>query len=275
MTHLDKPLLRYTMSVLMVSVIALTLISYCTSPVASGSGTGVGNGVIIGKVIYPDSTPAKNASVILRAKTYLADTSGIPSQMNNDTMATLVTNGNGEFTIDSVYTGYSYCIEVNDHNANAMGTLFKVKYNTSDTVKLTTRIMEPVAKVQGTIVLHNLPQNAYVQIYGMEHVSKTDVNGNFEITELPLGKWESNECEYKLRIFIPQPDGTIKTKDYELELETDSLNNIGRIEFEKDDGVDEDDSIEHTTFSEHTLLPYEALRMKSGLQNAPLQMSDR
>lgn len=213
----------------------------CTNMMSStgpGSGTGVGNGtVVVGKVLYPDSSVVKNATVRLRTQTYLADTSGKPVKIQNDTIATLKTDQNGEFRIDSVKSGRSYVIEINDYKNSPMGTLYKVLIDTmkNDTVRLETRIVQPDVKVNGTIVLSGLPQNAYIQIYGLERLGRTDSSGKFEFSDLPVGRCEVNECEYKLRVFTRLSNGTYTSTDYELELTSDSTGKVIRIELESND----------------------------------------
>ena len=225
-------------TILMLCVLIQLSCTNMLSSTGSGSGTGVGNGtVVIGKVLYPDSTAVKNAVVRLRTQTYLSDTSGNPVKIQNDTIATLKTDKNGEFRIDSIKTGHSYSIEVDDHENSSMGTLYRLSLNQTspDTVKLETRTLQRVIKIDGTIVLSGLPQNAYIQIYGLERLGRTDSLGNFEFSDLPVGDCEDNECEYELRAFVLLNDGSYKSTDYELELKSDTTGNIIHVELELED----------------------------------------
>jgi hypothetical protein len=197
-----------------------------------GSGTGVGNGVVMGKVIYPDSTPVKGALVRLRTQNYLADTSGKVPSFCACTLATVYTDSFGMFSIDSIETKHSFCVEVLDHKQQVLGTLYKTIASISDTLQLGTRVVHPVTKISGSILLSGLPHNAYVQIYGLERLGRTDSTGHFEIQELPLGECEHGECEYKLRIFAPQATGGIKVVETELEVNSDPNGNVLSIELE-------------------------------------------
>ncbi len=217
----------------MAFAVILLVASCTTSPVASGngSGTGVGNGIISGHVIYADSTPVKGAIVRLRTQGYLSDTSGAKPLSNGNTLATMTTDTCGHFAIASIDTGYSYCLEVNDNKVKTQATLYKFSFK-QDSLVLATRIVKPAVKVYGKITLTGLPANAYVQVYGLEKLSRTDSTGAFEIKDLPEGECEQNECEYKLRILSPQPNGSVKSLDYELEINSGSDTTIARIELE-------------------------------------------
>ena len=224
-------------------MLLMLLVIDCTqSPVASGdngSGTGVGNGaVIVGKLIGPDSLPIANALVRLRPDMYVADTSGKVNYLKNDTLSTVHSDSSGVFVIDSICRNRTYYVEALSMNASHLdsGTLYKVdvpKDSLADTVLLPTRIIEPVKVLNGTIVIDSLPQNAYVQIYGMERIGRTDSNGKFIIQELPVGECERNECEYKLKITVVGNDGKTTVYDNsELEIRFDNNNNIISQEFE-------------------------------------------
>jgi hypothetical protein len=207
---------------------------YCsTDPiVAGGSGTGVGNGMITGKVNYSNNAPVSDAVVRLRTITFLADTSGVVSALHNDTIATTRTADDGSFCFDTVDTARTYFIEVVDSAVNEQGTLFRVTVPTADTVSLPVRIVSPVKVLAGKIIVSGMPKNAYVLIYGLERVGKTDSQGRFEITELPVGNCDEGECEYKLRIIIPTGTGAIKSIDTELEIEFDAQGNIKEVEID-------------------------------------------
>jgi hypothetical protein len=219
--------------------VSLSWLFYCsTDPIAAGgSGTGVGNGMITGKVNYSNNAPVSNAMVRLRTITFLADTSGVVSTLHNDTIATAYTAADGSFSFDTVDTARTYFIEVVDSAINKQGTLFRVTVPTADTVLLPARVVSPVKVLTGKIIVSGIPKNAYVLIYGLERVDKTDSQGRFEITDLPIGNCEEDECEYKLRILIPTGTGAIQSIDTELEIEFDVQGNIKEVEIE----IEEDD----------------------------------
>jgi hypothetical protein len=207
----------------------------CSLPAVTadgGSGTGVGNGMVTGRVIYPDSTPVVGAVVRLRANAYLADTSGSIPVARSATLCQTVTDSLGNFNMDSLDTGGGYSIEVVDYQTQVRGTLYRTSFPSGNTNKLETRVVTPVTKIKGSVVISGLPQNAYVQVYGMERLSRTDADGNFVIQDLPLGRCENLECEYKLRIFSPVAGGGVKSVDMELEVNADPNGNIISVELD-------------------------------------------
>ncbi len=223
--------------------LSLMLIIFCTSESptvanSGGSGTGVGNGTIMGKVVYSNAQPVKDAIVRLRTEGYLADTSGKISQMRNDTSATVTTNKDGVFIINSVKKGRHYYIEVlnNYLSTQDFGTIYKITFtggNRNDTIVLPTRVVGPVKKIQGSIILSGLPQNAYIQIYGIERIGRSDSTGKFEITDLPVGQCKDDECRYKLRVMVLQSNNQVKIYDYKLEIETDKNKNVVEVELDE------------------------------------------
>jgi hypothetical protein len=211
-------------SVLPFAACAMALVFSCAKgPVAvgEGSGTGVGNGVVLGTVIYSDSTPVINAMVRLRTQNYLADTSGRVSTKRDSVFATVVTDARGNFHIDSVDTQMAYSIEVNDERTSAQATLYLNSFLKNDTLKLETRVVKPVKKISGGITINKLPVNAYVRIYGLEKVGKTDSTGQFIITDLPEGKCEDGECSYRLLITSMRTDGSVVSVEKKLEIESE------------------------------------------------------
>jgi hypothetical protein len=212
-------LFRFLPMALLCTAIAASLFFSCgRGPFAAGggSGTGAGNGTVTGMVIFPDSTPVVGAVVRLRTQSYLADTSGKTSLVRSGILCNTTTDSLGNFRVDSVDTGISYFIEVSDYNKTARATLYKKHVLALDTVA--TRIVLPVAKINGTVTVSGLPANAYVQIYGLERLCRTDSAGRFEINDLPVGKCEEGECEYRVRFLIPGAGGGYTVRESELEL---------------------------------------------------------
>jgi hypothetical protein len=224
------------------SSVAVALVLFSCSPTGTGggSGTGLGNGIISGKVTYADGSPARSTIVRLRPQTYLADTSGIASTARTNTIVTTATDSTGCFSIDSICRSASYCLEINDDKNHPQGTLYKLLLADKDTV-LATRAVGPTKTIDGTVKFSGVPENAYILIYGMERVAKTDANGKFDITGLPAGKCEEGECEYKILVIIPLAGGGTKTVQSEMEVEFDGTGNIVTVEVELDDDDDEND----------------------------------
>ena len=213
-------------STIPVAFIAAHLVS-CNAPVASG-GTGVGNG-ITGRVSHRDGTPAVGATVLIRPDYYVQDTTGIPASPSTGVIVNASTDSSGEFRVDSLQQG-NYSIEVFDSDSS-LGTLYRIYHSGNGTDELDPRVLTPLKTLTGDIVISGLPQNAWVQMYGIEKLGKTDELGQFTITELPLGDCEDNECEFKLRILIEQ-NGTVTATDYQLDIEWNTSGNIVEVELE-------------------------------------------
>jgi hypothetical protein len=207
---------------LVLAALLCVIFTFCQrAPLVSagdGSGTGVGNGAVRGHVIYPSGAPVIGGKVRLRPQYYLADTAGRMPTQQKGFIDSSFTDSDGNFRIDSIVYGNSYCIEVNDYNQHAQATLYKLSIATMDSVILTTRTVAPVAALSGTITMSGLPANAYIQIYGLERIGKTDSAGRYEIPNLPVGNCSENECEYKVRILIPKIGGGYTIKESEIEV---------------------------------------------------------
>jgi hypothetical protein len=234
---------------------ALSLLATCAP---NGSGTGVGNGIVVGKVIHDDATPVENAQVHLRSEQYLADTSGAFSTIRTDTTVNCTTDSQGCFRIDSVKKGNTYWIEIIDSkdstgNSGVLYVVDIIKDAVEDTFYLSTETVKPLKTIKGTLTLQGLPQNAYVLIYGMERYAKTDSVGKFTIANLPVGNCEDAKCEYDLEVLDIQADGTIKPFEYELEILRDNAERIIYIELELSDTLDADDFIPENKFDDSTV----------------------
>jgi hypothetical protein len=254
----NKPNFRKTVYTAVLGVVVLFALN-CSSPTAAGgSGTGIGNGVLMGRVLHADSSAVKNAVVRLRTEKFLPDTSGKILSVRNDTTVTATTNNDGRFFIESIQKDRSYYIEILDEKQGEYdsGTVYFFKYNplnNVDTVALGTKIVEQLKDIQGSILLHGLPQNAYVQVYGLERVGRTDSLGRFEIKNLPPGDCENGKCEYELHVLIVQKDGTIVHQDYELEILWNTSGRVIQVELELSDTLDADDFVPSVISSDSTV----------------------
>jgi len=161
----------------------------CTISNVAGTGSQAGNGIVTATVITPDGQPAANASVFLRPKTFLKDTTAISETRIPDA----TTAKNGVFAIDSVDPG-EYLVEVNDEIQNAL-LLVCVK-DSGKTANLGTLMLKPQAGFYGLVVRENIPATTrvFVQAYGFDHIREVNVYGEFSFFKIPAGN-------YDLRIF--------------------------------------------------------------------------
>jgi len=217
------------------SILLIMLNVYCNgSPNSALGGTGAGNAAIAGRVVYPDGMPVKGATVRARPERYVADTLGVHIPDLSENAVDVLTDADGLFCIDSIDTG-AYMIEVVDAGEEK-GTMIRHYCSNSGIDTLPSRIVSPVARVLGEIIVQGLPANAWVQVYGTEITSKTDALGKFEIPVLPVGKCEENECEYTLKVVVTK-DGVPVVYDYEMEVEWKAGGTFVEVELES--GLDD------------------------------------
>lgn len=151
----------------------------------TGTGSHAGNGLIIGTIVHSDGTPAKNAEVFIRSKTYLRDLTKVSQKRAPD----IVTDIHGVFSIDSVKPG-DYSIEINENNSNAV--ILECRKDSSDThaLDLGTSLIQIAASLRGKVNINDIPKNVsvYVQIYGMEYIQKVNERGEFSFPAIPAGQ---------------------------------------------------------------------------------------
>jgi hypothetical protein len=95
------------------------------------------------------------------------------------------------------------------------------------------RVVTPVKILIGKVIVSGMPKNAYVLIYGLERVGKTDSHGRFMITDLPIGECDKGECKYKLLILVPDRANAYKSMESELDISFDPQGKIKKVEIVK------------------------------------------
>ncbi|MBN1758550.1 MAG: hypothetical protein JW863_09545 [Chitinispirillaceae bacterium] len=121
-------------------------------------------------------------------------------------------------------------IEVFDKDGG-LGTLYRLYHSEDSLDKLESRVLTSLKTITGDIIISGLSQNAWVHMYGIEKLGKTDQTGRFVINELPLGNCGHNECEFVLSILIVR-NGIVTADDYQLEIEWNSAGDIVEVELE-------------------------------------------
>ena len=164
--------------------------------VDTGGGSELGNGVIAGTIYNSNGTPASNASVLLRRKDFLKDTSEAIFITEYIDSADTFTDNEGIFCFDSVDTG-KYCIEA--AIGDSLAVLLECELTEEDSIIIIPDdTLAPVGKIIGNVSLYGGPNaKRFVQVYGLDRVVETDTTGNFTI-DVPEG-------EFKLRIVMGMP----------------------------------------------------------------------
>lgn len=176
------------------AVLACLALAGCSdsSPIAQDSkGGGIETVALTGRVFLA-GLPVPGATIKLRAGNYLADTSGAPSNRTAPSADfresfDLTADAAGNFRIDSVGLG-RYTLEFNNGAGQASFEPFHVD-GSAESIRLD-GILRPVAEVSGSIVLPpGTPGQAYVQVYGLDRVQRTDSAGRFKILGVPGGEY--------------------------------------------------------------------------------------
>jgi len=157
----------------------------CTIDNLAGGSSQQGNGMIVGSVVSMDGSPA--ITTIRIHSTDYVQTHEI--SINADTNFDIKTDSTGHFSISGINPG-SYTIEAND--LTSLAALRKVIITEqNDTTNVGTVGLKPYARITGivedTITGEHPP--LYIQVPGLERLSRIDQNGTFSINDLPEGSF--------------------------------------------------------------------------------------
>lgn|GEM_PF-6463531 len=157
----------------------------CTKDIA-GNSTQTGNPAVVGTLYEPDGhTPAANATVTVRKRNSLADTSGSGPSIN---VLAVTTNDSGKFSIDSIQDGL-YSIEATkDTNAVLIDS---VSITAKDTVRLGPDTLRPTGKIVGVIKLAEGgdPRKVFIQAYDIDRFGLVNADGSFAFSRLARGTY--------------------------------------------------------------------------------------
>ena len=166
----------------------------CSKDPVSNRGTGstTETAMISGTIFNKNGSPAKNVSIYLRKKTYLANISAFLSKKSTVLdRALATTDANGKFTIDTVDTGV-YVLEGADGGNNlALNDSVAVK-NKDSIVILPPDTLEPAGAIKGIVKLSNGgdPRKVFVLAFGIDKFAQVDSQGSFKFVNLAPGKYD-------------------------------------------------------------------------------------
>lgn len=171
---------------------AVLVLAACDMPweVAGGSGTETSNGEVVAGRVFLGDGPAADAEVFLRPAGFLKDTGGTDS--SRAPAPDGKTDKEGFFRLKAMASGPltagAYKAEIRDGKGNAVLIGFELT-SLDSTLELAPDTLRPVGRLQGRA----LPDSAstgplYVQVYGMERLTRTDDTGAFVIPDLPAGQ---------------------------------------------------------------------------------------
>ncbi len=153
----------------------------CSTNVAGGTSSS--ENTKIAAMVTLNGQPAAGVEVYLRSQSYLSDT----AELTGDRIPDAVTDAGGTFSIDSVDTG-TYIIECNDGTQFASMVSCTVDINSGEAVNLGAVPLLQGAIVSGT-ALHDkiVSADIFVRLYGLEHIQKVDIDGNYHFSNVPAG----------------------------------------------------------------------------------------
>lgn len=162
----------------------------CGDPVA-GSGTETENpSSITGVAVYPGGDPVANATVSVREKDFLQDTSQIAAKAMSSALSRQSrTNDLGQYFVDSIFAG-EYLVEINDGKSFAALQGVVVEKG-KDSIPLPADTLLPTQTVSGTVNLSGTNANisTYVIVKGAGRAAKVDSSGHFELNDVPEGNY--------------------------------------------------------------------------------------
>lgn len=172
---------------LWVPALALCLVACGRNPAAlagGGSGTEDTNGSLVGRVAYPDGTPAAGAAIIVRAQDFLKPLSESDA---GPASADAVTDARGGFEIDSLPPG-DYLLEIRDGVSSAVLLAGEVRGGKRNEIAADT--LRPLGELSGALETPAGIAPGFVQIRGLERLARADSTGHYAFRDLPTGLFQ-------------------------------------------------------------------------------------
>lgn len=156
------------------------ILTACTGNDSAGNTMETENSIAF-QVILPDGKSAAKKAYRMRPAWYLADTTSITDSSG---FLTGTADTKGWIRIKNAPLG-SYILEVVDQAVG--GVLHFVHQDTTGPEAQYQMILDTLGCVRGKVVLPKGVASAWVQVYGLSASTSTDKDGNFLLTELPVG----------------------------------------------------------------------------------------
>ncbi len=169
--------------------LSITLYLCSNDSLSGGFGSETTNGRISGKALLPDGRPAAGARVSVRRTDFVnLSFLGEISATNPRTIGDAVTDSEGAFLVDSLDTG-SYFVEINDNKSNAVKQQCDIS-SARSLIQLDTTTLLPYSILFGRIDPSLIQGDGYVQIVGLDRLTKVDSTGCYTFSDLPSGAFE-------------------------------------------------------------------------------------
>ena len=151
------------------------LLSCSETETAGGPGSETTNGI----VAYVDGTPAAFAGVALRRVNQKASLAALE---NSVIQPDVFADSNGRFVLDSVSSDEEFRMTV-----VSGGSAFSKTFSAEELSKLDTVELMATGSVSGAVDLPKGSEFAWVGVYGMDMLVKTDAEGKFALPTVPAG----------------------------------------------------------------------------------------
>ena len=169
---------------------------------AGGPGSETTNGI----VAYVDGAPAAFASVALRR---IDQKASLAALENSVIQPDFFADSNGRFVLDTVSSGNEFRMTV-----VSGGSAFSRTFSAKELSKLDTVELTATGSVSGVVDLPKGSEYAWVGVYGMDMLVKTDAEGKFALPTVPSGDSlklyfaeESYDSVYESHKVVVQPYG--------------------------------------------------------------------
>ena len=176
------------------------------------------------QVVHGDSLPASNVVVRVRSADFVRNVAG--DSAGTDFFAEYVADSSGCIRIDSLAVDVA-TIEVVSEGEGVFRKLAARDVRVGDSVQF---VLEKTGSLRGRVYLPEGVDFAWVQVYGTDHLAKTDSEGFYEMDSLPSSEYglrfvvgdsvvessakvESGENSVA-NVFVFEPD-SIKVLDFE------------------------------------------------------------
>jgi hypothetical protein len=151
----------------------------------SGSGTETTN-ALRGKMLFPDSLPAKNIAIRLRPANYLA----IGETENEGTILDTITDSSGRFSISNIAPG-SYIVEAVGGDGYGLVVDVSFLFHKAGVTDIGVRELQKCGAIEITVRTANIAPEATVSaaLYGMQRTVRGAIGERLIFTDAPVGSY--------------------------------------------------------------------------------------
>ena len=165
------------------------LLGACEFLAGKGGGTETESKVeVAGRAVTPDGQPSIGARVLLRPADYLVNPDSV-AQTSKGYWETKTTGAAGRFSLGIVPAG-DYRIEFIGTESGGAIQDFTLSHDSMG-MQLPDAVLQPRGSITGSFAQDSGGRiDRFVQVYGLEHLVKSDSTGAFTVPNLPLGTYD-------------------------------------------------------------------------------------